>query len=114
MDSVPSSEKISQSKIIMQKQFHIQIQEGRCVVNLRFKSKHVHKNSKSQALDRFILLENNFQRNPLHMEKYSSIMWEYIDLGHMVLIPELKMSNPDYFLSLTPRGVKTGLFNNSV
>ncbi|XP_028163939.1 uncharacterized protein LOC114355340 [Ostrinia furnacalis] len=61
-------------------------QSGRYVVNLPFRSrdpKSQYGNSRELAIKRFLLLENKFKRQPQIKERYSEVIHEYLELGHM-------------------------------
>ncbi|XP_051155340.1 uncharacterized protein LOC127277935 [Leptopilina boulardi] len=55
-------------------------------------------NSKQSALNRFKTLLRKFKRNPMIEEKYSTVMQEYIDLGHMTAIDENFQEEEGFYL----------------
>lgn len=63
--------------------------DNKYIVALPFNGKDVNlEKSKQAALNRFRSLLRKFKRNPKIKKKYSAVMQEYIDLGHMTSIEE--------------------------
>ncbi|XP_066152747.1 uncharacterized protein [Euwallacea fornicatus] len=63
--------------------------DGRFVVAIPFKRPVADLgDSKTKALQRFLLLERKFSRDPALMEKYCGFMREYSNLGHMTRVRE--------------------------
>ena len=51
--------------------------------------------SKPQAVKRFLNLEARFKREPLFKEKYTEFINEFIELGHLELVPPDELDLPD-------------------
>lgn len=88
MEEVPSDRIFTQEEEECERHFvetHRRDESGRFVVGLPFKSnrKPIGK-SKYQAKQRFLQLLNKFNKNSSFKDQYSSVINEYIDLGHMV------------------------------
>lgn len=71
--------------------------EGRLVVRLPFtsddpKSKYGH--SREIALKRLHLLEKKLSRDPKLRQEYNKVFEEYLNLNHMVEVPENELENP--------------------
>ncbi|XP_050500703.1 uncharacterized protein LOC126880706 [Diabrotica virgifera virgifera] len=72
---------------------------GKYVVSLPFReSPPCLKDSYDVALNRFISLERRLFRQPGLQKDYSSHMQEYIDLGHMQLVPEGEKTKGKYYI----------------
>ncbi|XP_050515055.1 uncharacterized protein LOC126890243 [Diabrotica virgifera virgifera] len=72
---------------------------GKYVVSLPFReSPPCLKDSYDVALNRFISLERRLFRQPGLQKEYSSHMQEYIDLGHMQLVPEGEKTKGKYYI----------------
>ena len=52
-------------------------------------------NSQAQAIRRFLSLEARLQNEPKFAAKYQDFMQEFMDLGHLVLVPESEEGLPD-------------------
>lgn len=65
-------------------------ENGRYVVKIPFRNNNPqcqYGNSKELSLKRFKYLENKFQKNNDLKKRYSEVIHEYIELGHMELVP---------------------------
>ncbi|XP_050512847.1 uncharacterized protein LOC126888544 [Diabrotica virgifera virgifera] len=72
---------------------------GKYVVSLPFReSPPCLKDSYDVALNKFISLERRWFRQPGLQKEYSSHMQEYIDLGHMQLVPEGEKTKGKYYI----------------
>ena len=78
----------------------IQKPDGIFVVQLPFRSNGINLgHSRASALKRFFSLERKLNANPELKRKYIAFIQEFIDLGHMELIPEKELDNPNcYYL----------------
>nr|XP_012146525.1 PREDICTED: uncharacterized protein LOC105663276 [Megachile rotundata] len=73
--------------------------DGRYTVALPFNNKIMQLGeSKSQAQRRFISLERKLQRNPALKKDYHAVIKEYLDLGHLMKIPEDTESSRGFYL----------------
>lgn len=64
--------------------------DGRYIVRLPFREEDPqckYGNSRDIAIKRFHLLENRFKKNPEIKTRYSEVIHEYLDLGHMHRVP---------------------------
>ncbi|CAG7728139.1 unnamed protein product, partial [Allacma fusca] len=84
----------------------VRLDDGSYQVSLPFKNKEkALGESKQHALRRFYQVENRLNRNPHLKEQYVNFMHEYIQLGHMSLIPQSQLninSDSSYYLPHHP------------
>ncbi|XP_044588714.1 uncharacterized protein LOC123267892 [Cotesia glomerata] len=75
--------------------------DGRYIVKLPFRVDNVDfGNSKNQAYKRFLSLQRRLNSDSQLKTEYNKVMQEYIDLGHMVYVPDDK--TPGYYMPHHP------------
>lgn len=88
MEEMPSERIFTQEEEECERHFvetHRRDESGRFIVGLPFKSnRNAIGKSKYRAKQRFLQLLNKFNKNSSFKKQYSSVIKEYIDLGHMV------------------------------
>lgn len=71
---------------------------GRYVVKLPFRTEDPQSkygSSRELAIKRFLLLENKFKKQPEIKQRYSEVIHEYLDLGHMKRLDKNEMNSAD-------------------
>ena len=70
--------------------------DGRVRVNLPFRPDAQRLgNSKAQAIKRFYSMETKLSRNPIFRAKYNEFIQEFLDTGHLELVPPDEIDIPD-------------------
>ena len=103
LEIVPIKKHLTAEEAACEKHFDdttIQKPDCRFVVQLPFRSNGIKLgHSSASALKRFFSLERKLNANRQLKRKYIAFIQEFIDLGHMELIPEIELDNPNcYYL----------------
>ena len=100
LENVPIKKHLTAEEAACEKHFDdttIQKPDGRFLVQLPFRSNGIKVgHSRASALKRFFSLERKLNANPELKRKYIAFIQELINLGHMELIPEKELDNPNF------------------
>ncbi|KAH9630335.1 hypothetical protein HF086_004468 [Spodoptera exigua] len=118
IDSLPSSSSLSPEESLCEQIFistHSRDKTGRYIVRIPFKNdtEPTFEGSREVALRRFYAIERRLSRDPDLRSQYSEFMSDYLESGHMSLVPSEDMGQGKYYLPhhcvLRPHSTSTRL-----
>lgn len=103
IDNVPKSSRLTPEEHLCETSFtndHYRDEAGRYVVSLPFKdnAEPVFRGSRETALRRFHAIERRLSRDSNLKEQYTDFMIDYIDSGHMSVVPAKQMGQGKYYI----------------